>query len=63
MEEVVIRKRWEVTAKGKTYVRELYARGYLEQGGAFRLTRCVGRYGFGKPRNEAVNQTTAERAA
>ena len=34
-----------------------------EQGGAFRLTRCAGRYGFEKPRNEAVGQTTADRAA
>ena len=63
MEEVVIRKRREVTVRGRTYVRELYARGYLEQDGAFRLTRCAGRYGFGKPRNEAVNQTNTDRAA
>lgn len=63
MEEIVIRKRREATARGKTYVCELYARGYLEQGGAFRLTRCVGRYGFRKPRNEAANETTADRAA
>ena len=63
MEEVVIRKFREVTARGRTYVRELYARGYLGQGGALHLTRCVGRYGFGKPRSKAVNQSTADRAA
>ena len=59
----MIRKRREITARGRTHVRELYAKGYLEQGGAFRLTRCAGRYGFEKPRNEAVGQTTADRAA
>ena len=59
----MIRKRREITAGGRTHVSELYAKGYLEQGGAFRLTRCVGRYGFGKTRNEAVDQTTADRAA
>lgn len=57
MEEVVIRLYREVTAKGRTYVRELYAKGYLEQDGAFRLTRCVGRYGPPKPL-KAVKQNT-----
>ena len=62
MEEVVIRQYREVTAKGRTYVREFYAKGYLEQGGAFRLTHCVGRYGPQKPL-KAVKQTDTNRAA
>ena len=62
MEKVVIRQCREVTARGVTHVRELYAQGCIDQNGKFHLERCVGRYG----RNEApreINPLSASRAA
>lgn len=62
MEEIIIRQRREVTAMGTTRVRELWAKGYIDQAGVFHLKRCVGRYGLKKP-SKATNPVAANRAA
>lgn len=61
-EKVVIRQCREVTVKGVTHVRELYAQGHIDQSGQFRLERCVGRFGRKAP-SETVNPVTAKCAA
>lgn len=62
MEDIIIRQRREVTAMGITQVRELWAQGYIDQSGVFRLKRCVGRYGPEKPL-KAANPVATNRAA
>lgn len=62
MENIIIRQRREVAAMGMTQVRELYAQGYIDQAGVFRLKRCVGRYGPKKPVKTA-NPVVTNRAA
>ena len=58
----MIRQCREVTAKGVTQVRELYAQGCIDQDGKFRLERCVGRYAR-KVASEANKPVSANRAA
>lgn len=48
MEDIIIRQRREVTAMGITQVRELWAQGYIDQSGVFRLKRCVAPIWAGK---------------
>ena len=62
MENIIIRLSREVTAMGKTRVRELSAQGYIDQSGVFRLKRCVGRYGPKEPCKTA-NPVISNRAA
>lgn len=62
MEDIIIRQRREVTAMGMTQIRELYAQGYIDQSGVFRLKRCVGRYGPKEPCKTA-NSVITNRAA
>lgn len=58
----MIRQCREVTARGVTHVRELYAQGYINQDGKFRLERCVGRY-VHKTASRKVEPVAANRAA
>lgn len=62
MEEIIIRQHREVTAMGKTRIRELWAQGYIDQSGVFHLKRCVGRYGVEKP-SKAAKSVATSRAA
>lgn len=62
MEKVVIRQCREITARGVSYIRMLYAQGCLDQNGKFHLERCVGRYGP-KTLSNREHSVTANRAA
>jgi hypothetical protein len=62
LRKITLRQRREIIVEGVARIQELYAAGYLDKDGRFRLTACVGRW-YGASTSRDVIRDRSKNAA